>query len=104
VYSGGLGAGIGASIFGSLWTAGAASTVIGGALVGAGIAIAGTGALAAATAMKSSYSKGTGNYTDNNVRITRGAYGAYLGLTKAKELKPNTLINIYAPGYLSQSS
>lgn len=104
VYSGGLGAGIGASIFGSLWTAGAASTVIGGALVGTGVAIAGTGALAAATAMKSSYSKGTGNYTDNNVRITRGAYGAYLGLTKAKELKPNTLINIYAPGYLSQSS
>lgn len=63
----------------------------------------GTAAVIAGATIKTSY-KGQGEYTDNNVRIVRGAYGPYLGFTKASDLKPNTIINIYAPGYLNQSS
>lgn len=107
---------IGASYFTAGALAGVATGIVGKFVAGAlvtselawggaavGIGIAGASAIAAGSAMKNSYSKGTGNYTDNRVRIVRGAYGPYLGLTQAKELKPNTLINIYAPGYLSQS-
>lgn len=36
---------------------------------------------------------------DRKVKIVRGAYGTYLGLTKVNTINPGDIFNIYIPGY-----
>lgn len=37
--------------------------------------------------------------SDSKVRIVRGCYGPYVGIYKNNTIKPNSLVNIYIPGF-----